>query len=151
VQYAGIVSRTVAFVLDALIVSVSLGSTTWFLVTIDSFLNLGLLTQVDDATRALIATILGGSTWFLLYHVIFLTFVGRTLGKAFMGLRVITNDGHRPSVWRAVLRVWAYFLSAMVLGLGFLWILVSDQRQGWHDKLAGTYVIYDQQVKQRIS
>jgi uncharacterized RDD family membrane protein YckC len=35
-----------------------------------------------------------------------------------------------------------YLLGFVSLGFGFLWILVSDRRQGWHDLLAGTYVIY---------
>jgi uncharacterized RDD family membrane protein YckC len=26
--------------------------------------------------------------------------------------------------------------------LGFLWIFVDRRRQGWHDKIANTYVIY---------
>jgi uncharacterized RDD family membrane protein YckC len=26
--------------------------------------------------------------------------------------------------------------------LGFFWILIDDRRQGWHDKIAGTLVIY---------
>jgi uncharacterized RDD family membrane protein YckC len=28
------------------------------------------------------------------------------------------------------------------MGIGLLWIMVDDQRQGWHDKLAKTFVIY---------
>jgi uncharacterized RDD family membrane protein YckC len=27
--------------------------------------------------------------------------------------------------------------------LGFLWILIDNRRQGWHDKMAGTCVIYN--------
>jgi uncharacterized RDD family membrane protein YckC len=28
------------------------------------------------------------------------------------------------------------------LFLGFFWILIDDRRQGWHDKIAGTCVVY---------
>jgi uncharacterized RDD family membrane protein YckC len=28
-----------------------------------------------------------------------------------------------------------------VLGLGCLWILKDPERQAWHDKIAGTYVV----------
>jgi uncharacterized RDD family membrane protein YckC len=32
-------------------------------------------------------------------------------------------------------------LSLVVLGLGALWILKDPERQAWHDKIAGTYVV----------
>ena len=32
-------------------------------------------------------------------------------------------------------------ISAMVILLGFVWILIDKKRQGWHDKIAGTYVV----------
>jgi uncharacterized RDD family membrane protein YckC len=30
----------------------------------------------------------------------------------------------------------------MFFFLGFFWVLADNQRQGWHDNLARTYVIY---------
>ncbi len=39
-------------------------------------------------------------------------------------------------------RYFAYVLSTLPLGLGFLWIAFDPKKQGWHDKLAGTAVIY---------
>jgi uncharacterized RDD family membrane protein YckC len=29
----------------------------------------------------------------------------------------------------------------IVAGLGFLWIVFDEDRQGWHDKIAGTLVV----------
>jgi uncharacterized RDD family membrane protein YckC len=43
---------------------------------------------------------------------------------------------------RGILRYLGYSLSAISLFLGFFWILIDDRRQGWHDKIAGTLVIY---------
>jgi uncharacterized RDD family membrane protein YckC len=65
-----------------------------------------------------------------------------TPGKAMFGVRVVTTKGKRVSVARSTLRYIGYFLSAIPLFMGFIWILVDDERQGWHDKLANTYVIY---------
>jgi uncharacterized RDD family membrane protein YckC len=31
--------------------------------------------------------------------------------------------------------------SVAVLGLGFFWIARDPERQAWHDKIAGTYVV----------
>jgi len=32
-------------------------------------------------------------------------------------------------------------VNGLVFGLGFLWAFFDDRRQGWHDKLASTYVV----------
>ena len=41
---------------------------------------------------------------------------------------------------------WLHRLS-LVIGLGFLWVLLDNQRQGWHDTLAGTCVLYTRPVQ----
>jgi uncharacterized RDD family membrane protein YckC len=41
----------------------------------------------------------------------------------------------------AVVRALSCFLSAVVAGLGFLWIAFDGDKQGWHDKIAGTVVV----------
>ncbi len=46
-----------------------------------------------------------------------------------------------PSVWQHLGRYCAYFLSALPLGLGFLWVVFSPKKQAWHDRLAGTLVV----------
>ena len=67
---------------------------------------------------------------------------GRTLGKMAMGTKVVNEDGVAPSLLTAFVReVIGKFVSAIVLGLGYIWILFDPKFQGWHDKIAGTYVI----------
>ena len=39
-----------------------------------------------------------------------------------------------------MLRFLAYFVSALPLYLGFLWIALDRRKQGWHDKIARTIV-----------
>jgi uncharacterized RDD family membrane protein YckC len=46
-----------------------------------------------------------------------------------------------PSVWQHLGRYFAYFLSALPVGLGFLWIAFDPKKQAWHDRLAGTLVV----------
>ncbi|PIP08224.1 MAG: hypothetical protein COX51_04865, partial [Syntrophobacteraceae bacterium CG23_combo_of_CG06-09_8_20_14_all_50_8] len=41
----------------------------------------------------------------------------------------------------AFLRWIGYFISALPLYIGFLWVAFDGKKQGWHDKLAGTVVI----------
>jgi len=78
----------------------------------------------------------------LSYFTFFLGSRGQTPGKMIMGVRVVTMEGEPLSFWRSVRRFIGYMLSFLALYVGFLWILVDNNRQGWHDKLAGTIVIY---------
>lgn len=67
---------------------------------------------------------------------------GRTPGKLLLDLRVVNaRTGEPPGYLRAVARYIGYFVSALPLGLGFLWIVFDRQRQGLHDKIAGTRVV----------
>ena len=45
---------------------------------------------------------------------------------------------------RALRRLLALPVAVLAFGLGMLAILVSPTRQGWHDRFAGTKVVYDQ-------
>jgi len=57
-----------------------------------------------------------------------------------------------PSLGQAIGRYLAYFVSALVLGLGFIWIAFDTRKQGWHDKLAGTVVVRARkQATERVS
>jgi uncharacterized RDD family membrane protein YckC len=66
---------------------------------------------------------------------------GQTLGNFSTMIRVVSKDGS-PVTWgKAILRFVGYIVSAIPFSLGFLWVAFDSRRQGWHDKIAGTYVI----------
>ena len=78
----------------------------------------------------------------LCYYIGLLVVKGATLGKMAMGLKVITVNGEPLTVGRAFLReVIGKFISAIAFYLGFLWVIWDPMKQGWHDKIAGTYVV----------
>ena len=61
-----------------------------------------------------------------------------------------TNDASPPTVavetdlndWSvAVVRALGGFLSLAVAGLGFIWVAFDDEKQSWHDKIAGTTIV----------
>lgn len=65
-----------------------------------------------------------------------------TPGKLAVSIKIADAEtGRKPRLRQVVIRLLGYYLSALPLGLGFLWILVDRRKQGWHDKLAGTVVI----------
>ncbi len=66
---------------------------------------------------------------------------GQTLGKRVMNIRVIKADGGPITDADAVLRYIGYHINTIVFFIGWLWALFDRNHQGWHDKIANTYVI----------
>lgn len=64
-----------------------------------------------------------------------------TLGKRLLGIRVVDESGAHLSFRKACHRNVAKTLSALPLGLGFLWAAWSKTKQAWHDTIAGCYVV----------
>jgi|GEM_PF-454296 len=75
------------------------------------------------------------------YFVVFWASTGQTPGKMALGIKVIGTDGSPVSWGKAILRYIGYIISSLVLSLGFIWAAFDARRQGWHDKIAGTYVV----------
>jgi len=78
----------------------------------------------------------------IIYYVGFWTSDGQSLGKMLMGLKVVGTDGSRLSTGKALLRYLGYIINAFLLSIGFMWVAFDKMRQGWHDRIAGTLVIY---------
>jgi len=66
---------------------------------------------------------------------------GNTIGGIVLGLKVVRMDGQPVTFAVALVRALAAAFSIVVLFLGFLWIAWDAERQGWHDKIAGTVVL----------
>jgi len=65
-----------------------------------------------------------------------------TLGKRWLGMKVVNENGQRISFGLASGRFFAKnFLSGILL-IGFLMALFTEKRQALHDKMAETLVIY---------
>ncbi len=65
-----------------------------------------------------------------------------TPGKLVLGLRIVDAEtGGHPRFSRLVVRYIGYLVSALPLGLGYLWMLWDRRGQCWHDKMAGTLVV----------
>ena len=74
------------------------------------------------------------------YEYAFLVYTGATPGMRWTGLRLSDFDGSTPDRvtrrWRAL----AMALSAVSLGLGFLWCLLDEDTLCWHDRITRTYL-----------
>ena len=136
--YAGIVSRTVAILIDGGLLLLS--ST---IATAVVTFGLSILFNVDTtnttaAVSALLSwTVLGG-----LYFTICWSAAGQTLGMRLMGVRVTRESGKPIGLARAFLRLIALTFLIGPLFLGLLLVLVHPKRRGVHDLIAGTVVVY---------
>jgi uncharacterized RDD family membrane protein YckC len=77
----------------------------------------------------------------LVYHIGFWTWKGTTLGGIICQLRLVRIDGAMLRFADSLVRGLTGIFSLAVVGLGFLWILRDPDRQAWHDRVAGTYVV----------
>ena len=66
---------------------------------------------------------------------------GQTLGSRALNIRVVKTDGSYLDYFGAFLRYIGFIVSCVVLFIGVIWAAFDAQKQGWHDKIASTYVV----------
>jgi uncharacterized RDD family membrane protein YckC len=138
--YAGLVTRGVAFVIDAAIVNV---------IAVAAAGSVSLVLSMFDASLADLPTwakvVFGAGGWLVLNVVWFVgawTLTGQTAGMRVMRIRVERQSGGLLPVWRGVVRLVGLVLAAVPLFAGYLVILVNDRRRGLQDWLAGSVVVF---------
>ena len=79
---------------------------------------------------------------------LWIRFLG-TPGKLLLGCQVVDASNYKPlSPRQALIRYLGYYVSLMPLGLGFFWIAWDKRKQGFHDKIANTVVVYNAMMQQ---
>jgi uncharacterized RDD family membrane protein YckC len=137
-RYIGLVTRTLAFAVDAAIISVVAWSTGAIVGLCLSLIGLTAeLKTVIAAIGAALVTVLSVG-----YFAFFWSARGQTPGDRMLGIRVVdATTGEAISGRRALVRVGAVVLAAIPLCAGFLMILVDRRRRGLQDYIARTVVI----------
>ena len=75
---------------------------------------------------------------------------GQTPGKWAMGVRVIKSDGTEIRDIDALLRAIGYQASGILFGLGYLWAFIDKDNQTFHDKIARTYVVRNDEKRKVV-
>lgn len=142
-QYAGFVTRLIAWFIDQLIVAATLSITIAVVGFIAQTFRIDVLLGLSRNTGPIVALAVLALALLLpvVYNIGFWLLSGQTVGKWLMGVRVVRTDGERVRFGNCVRRQVGYGISAIFF-LGYLWILLDNRRQGFHDKFAGTYVVY---------
>ena len=159
-QPAGFVTRLIAFIIDR---SISVAVILIVVFVADSllkFFNLNMpIGDAIEQQRPLLLIInvafligLGIFNLFFIigYEIFFWVLTGQTPGKWLLGLRVVPEDVSQDNItiWQGLKRYVGYWISAMALFMGYLVVLVNDDRRGWHDRMGGTRVVYDWEARQ---
>jgi uncharacterized RDD family membrane protein YckC len=119
-SYAGFWQRFVAFVIDAVILALASG-----------------LVAAGTFGAGVVLTFFG--PW--LYEAFMLSSEWQaTVGKRAMSIVVTDIDGKRMSFARATGRHFAKYLSAFLLGIGFIMAAFTAKKQALHDMIADTLV-----------
>jgi uncharacterized RDD family membrane protein YckC len=138
-HYAGVVTRLTSYVIDSFLVS-----------AIFSVVSAGLVWLVNliaggDYDASDVGSLAGGIiflVWLFLYFWAPMAAWGRTLGMAIMGLELVRRDGSRVGAGRVAIRVITFPLSFLLLGLGFIGILIGREHRALQDVFAGTTIVY---------
>jgi uncharacterized RDD family membrane protein YckC len=137
--YAGFVTRAVAFVIDLVILNgVLFGGALVVGLIIEAF---GRFSPHLDLGSAVLAGVVWSIT-FAIYFIAWWSLTGQTPGMRALGVKVLTITGDRLRPRRGLLRAIAMVIAAIPFFTGYLLILVRDRREGLHDLIARTVVVY---------
>lgn len=137
--YAGGGTRLLAIGFDALVLS---GILLLLAAVVSAVLN-AVFSFEGDSTAVTIA--FGALAWWLgagVYLGLFWILAERTPGMTFFALRISTDHGARVGPRQDIRRLVGFALALIPFGLGFLGILTTERRRGWHDRFADTVVLY---------
>lgn len=142
VVYAGFFPRLAAFLLDSVLVSAAL--------SIFKFIVWIIKLSVGDVIifKPILFTYNVFDILFYLltvaYFVLMTYFCGATLGKFLMKIRVVDVDGQKLSFMSVLIReTVGRYLSALIVYVGYIIAGLDNRKQGLHDKIADTLVIYN--------
>ena len=153
IGYAGFWIRVLAAIIDAIIIGVPFAVVFFvaegpaisnYTACVNSAIETGTLVSTCASTylSSFTAFELAGLVVEVLYFVILWSKLGGTLGQRILGLHVVdAATGQNIGIGRAFGRFVGYVISAIALYIGLIWVAFDSRKQGWHDKIASTYVV----------
>lgn len=132
VAFAGPGARLVAYIVDAIVISVA----------VFACVILGVLLAIVVPVLGVLSIIVAVLVVPLVYFPYYWAKSGQTPGMKMMGVKVVRDrDGGPVTGGQAILRLVGYWVSGAVFSLGYIWIFIDKRKRGWHDLIAGTVVV----------
>ena len=139
IKYAGFWARAIATIIDSIL---------WLMVALPSLYLIYGMKYFSAANSSMIAGPADALiNWIIPIFVIlaFWYYKQATPAKILLKMKIVdAQTGNAPTLTQFIIRYLAYIPSMLVFGLGFLWVAWDQRKQGWHDKLAGTVVVFPQ-------
>jgi uncharacterized RDD family membrane protein YckC len=154
VRYAGFWLRFLAMMIDTVLLT---AVTFPLLLAIYGLPDLSLRGDLSDLTTDRTAQYNGPAGLVIQYvlpaiaAIVFWKYKSATPGKMILSIKIVdARHGGSLSVTQCLIRYFAYLVSMLPLGLGFLWIAFDKRKQAWHDKLAGTIVVRAEEATEAV-
>ena len=77
-----------------------------------------------------------------LFFGFFWTRSGQTIGMIAWRIRIQSKEGYSISWTQALVRFFSAIFSMLIFGLGYVWMLINDEKLTLHDKLSNTEVVF---------
>jgi uncharacterized RDD family membrane protein YckC len=138
-HYAGALSRLLAYGADLGIISVLYAIA---LAIIEFAINTATPWEVE-LKHGYVLVIIGQLAWSALYFGSCWVVYARSPGMSLLGLRIVRSDGSSLDPRHAIIRLIAFPLGFLTLGIGFLGIIFGRAHRAIYDRIADTAVIYD--------
>lgn len=141
IYYAGFWIRWVANFIDGFVIGIG----NQIIITISSLLLYAL--GLPDVAIFVASITLSFAITFI--YFVWLTYTkGATLGKMAVGIKVISVDNNRLTLGKVVMReIVGKILSTITLFVGYLMVAFTAKKQGLHDIVAGSVVVYKDHTK----
>ena len=140
-RYAGFLARGVAMAIDILIIHLLYFSCLCAVMTTLWAHSSHWLVLLPSILFCLLLFLLTFPLFVAAYFLALHAWQGQTLGKMFLGLKVVRADGGEITPGLAFLRFIGYGLSILPLGLGLFWSIIDREKCAWHDRMAATRVV----------
>jgi uncharacterized RDD family membrane protein YckC len=127
VEYAGFWIRFLAIIIDGVILGI-----------VDTFV--GVLLREDFTDTSALSFFIGlvvSAAYFTIAHSRW----GQTIGKLAVGIKVVDANGGLLSPGAAFIRWIGYYVSGIILFIGYIIAAFDSRKQALHDKMAGSFVI----------
>ena len=132
-SYGGFWIRTVAYIIDAIIIGI-----------VGAVLSAPLAVNYSDMNSPSVRASNGIELVLsAVYFILLWTYMGASLGQRIFGMRVVDATTGQPiGLGKAALRWLGLILSFAVCLIGVIWVAFDGRKQGWMDKIAGTVVLH---------
>ncbi len=140
-QYAGFLARGIAMGIDILLIHLLYFGCLCAVAAALWVYSPHWLAMIPSLLFCLLLFLLTFPLFVAVYFLALHGWQGQTLGKMFMGLKVVRADGGEVTPGLAFLRLIGFGLSILPLGLGLFWSIIDREKCAWHDHLAATRVV----------